>query len=147
MVAVANDEKIPHQGSAKGLDLDIHDEHFTSKFYGIALDNFDMILGVFFLRSLGPILWDFENLCMSFCRGDQQICWHELGSSRGVLPAPTVQSTHTTNQNMTVQLLDMFGTIFQDPQGLPPARARDHRIHLRPDTQSVVVRPYCYPQL
>jgi hypothetical protein len=32
-----------------------------------------------------------------------------------------------------------------DPVGLPPKRAHDHRIILKPDAQSVAVRPYRYP--
>jgi hypothetical protein len=35
----------------------------------IPLDDFDMVLGVQWLCSLGPILWDFDRCCMS--------CWHD----------------------------------------------------------------------
>jgi hypothetical protein len=45
------------------------------------------------------------------------------------------------------QLLLSFTPMFDEPQGLPPARHCDHRIHLRPGTQPVAVRPYRYPQL
>jgi hypothetical protein len=37
--------------------------------FGINFDGFDVILGVDFLCMLGPILWDFEDLCMAFTRG------------------------------------------------------------------------------
>jgi hypothetical protein len=44
-------------------------------------------------------------------------------------------------------LLTEFEDIFASPAGLPPPRARDHRIHLLPDTAPVAVRPYRYPLL
>jgi hypothetical protein len=37
--------------------------------------------------------------------------------------------------------------IFDAPQGLPPTRACDHRIHLLPNTALITMRPYRYPQL
>jgi hypothetical protein len=44
-------------------------------------------------------------------------------------------------------LLQHHAAIFEEPQGLPPARPYDHRIHLLPGIATVVVRPYRYPQL
>ena len=44
-------------------------------------------------------------------------------------------------------LLDSYADVFVAPTGLPPARACDHRIHLKPSTEPVAVRPYRYPQL
>jgi hypothetical protein len=37
--------------------------------------------------------------------------------------------------------------IFEEPQGLPPARSYDHRIHHLPNTAPIAMRPYRYPQL
>jgi hypothetical protein len=42
--------------------------------------------------------------------------------------------------------LQHHAAIFEEPQGLPPARPYDHRIHLLPSTTPVAVRPYRYPQ-
>ena len=44
-------------------------------------------------------------------------------------------------------LLDAYHDVFAEPEGLPPARACDHHIHLKPNTEPVAVRPYRYPQL
>jgi len=44
-------------------------------------------------------------------------------------------------------LLQSFSDVFSTPQGLPPTRPCDHRIHLLPNTTLVVVCPYHYPQL
>jgi hypothetical protein len=49
--------------------------------------------------------------------------------------------------NLIQLLLAEFADLLAVPQGLPPTRALDHRIHLLPDTPPVAVRPYRYPQL
>jgi hypothetical protein len=59
------------------------------------------------------------------------------------------QATHSS----TVQLLpaeiqsliDQFGILFEEPQGLPPSRACDHAIPLIPGARPVNIRPYRYP--
>jgi hypothetical protein len=50
------------------VPLTIGDEHFVITCAGIDLGCFDFILGVDFLRTLGPILWDFDALTMTFWR-------------------------------------------------------------------------------
>ncbi|KAL0438747.1 UNVERIFIED_CONTAM: hypothetical protein Slati_2357700 [Sesamum latifolium] len=42
-------------------------------------------------------------------------------------------------------LLRHFEAVFALPQGLPPHRPHDHRIHLVPNASPVNSRPYCYP--
>jgi transposase InsO family protein len=42
-------------------------------------------------------------------------------------------------------LLDEFEALFAEPTGMPPPRARDHRITLLPGSPPVTVRPYRYP--
>jgi len=79
------------------------------------------------------------------------VFWRGIGSTRW-----DVQSTRRLNalQEVTAssdnplldKLLLTFDDLFATPEGLPPARACDHRIHL-PNTTSVAVRPYRYPQL
>jgi hypothetical protein len=48
---------------------------------------------------------------------------------------------------MLDRLLQHHAAIFEEPQGLPPARPYDHHIHLLPGTAPVAVKPYRYPQL
>ena len=45
------------------------------------------------------------------------------------------------------QLLDINQDVFVEPEGLPPAKACDHRIHLKTGTEPVAMHPYRYPQL
>ncbi|SPT16744.1 unnamed protein product [Triticum aestivum] len=117
-VTVANGDRLRCHGLAWDVPITIGGEHFSITCAGIDLGCFDIILGVDFLRTLGPILWDFDALMMTFWRLGRRIRWD--------------------GQN---------GDLFTEPQGLPPARAYDHRIHLLPGSAPVAVRPYRYPQL
>ena len=55
-VLVANGDRVPCEGVARDVALAIGTEEFTISCYGISLGGFDLILGVEFLRTLGPIL-------------------------------------------------------------------------------------------
>lgn len=39
------------------------------------------MLGTQWLATLGPILWDFGALTMSFWRSGHQVCWHSMAGS------------------------------------------------------------------
>jgi hypothetical protein len=74
-VAVANDDRLMSLGCYHGLHLDVASEAFHVDCYSLALASFDMVLGVQWLESLGPILWDFGRRTMAFVRDDRRICW------------------------------------------------------------------------
>jgi len=67
-VIVANGDRVPCAGLARDVDIRIADENFSIDCYIIPLDCYDMVLGVRWLRTLGPILWDFDELCLAFWR-------------------------------------------------------------------------------
>jgi len=46
-----------------------------------------MVLGVNFLRTLGPILWDFDDLCMDFWHSGKRVLWKGIGSTRWDIPS------------------------------------------------------------
>ncbi|KAK1683724.1 hypothetical protein QYE76_044572 [Lolium multiflorum] len=148
-VTVANGDRLACQGVARQVPITIGDEHFSVDCVGINLGCYDFILGIDFLSTLGPILWDFEALSLIFWRaGGRRVQWRGLGSSGPPAPqlalmAAALDPTHP----LLDDLLQQHSDIFTEPQGLPPARACDHRIHLLPGTPPVAVRPYRYPQL
>ncbi|KFK22868.1 hypothetical protein AALP_AAs42979U000100, partial [Arabis alpina] len=43
-------------------------------------------------------------------------------------------------------VLEQFAEVFEDPQGLPPSRGKEHSITLEPNAKPVSVRPFRYPQ-
>ena len=65
-VIVANGERVQCPGVYRNAPFSINTEEFQADFYGLPLAGYDVILGTHWLASLGPILWDFDALTMSF---------------------------------------------------------------------------------
>ena len=147
-VVVANGDRVACRGLARDVAIRIGEEHFTVDCYTIPLDCYDMVLGVKYLRTLGPILWDFDDLRMAFWHNGKRVLWKGIGSMRTDTP-PTgrLHAVRDAEPALLDRLLDSFSDIFESPAGLPPARPCDHRIHLLPNTAPVAVRPYHYPHL
>jgi hypothetical protein len=89
-VTVANGDRLQCHGLVQHVPLTIGDEHFSITCTGIDLGCFDFILGVDFLRTLGPILWDFDALTMTFWRQGRRIRWEGIG---GAAHAPSYSSS------------------------------------------------------
>jgi hypothetical protein len=119
-VKVGNGEQVTSGGVCRVADLKINTEHFSGHLYALSLDGFDIILGVQWLRTLGPILWDFNVLTMSFWRDGQMVCWTGLNSK---LPHCSALSAP---HDLMEALLESFDDIFAEPHGLPPPRRHDH---------------------
>jgi hypothetical protein len=105
------------------------------------LAGYEMVWGCQWLRTLGPVLWDFATQAMSFWGLDHPVQWH------GIASASTSHLHSATTDDVLQGLLDEFADVFATPMSLPPSRPVDHRIHLLPGTDPIVVRPYRYPQL
>jgi hypothetical protein len=67
------------RGLSRDVGIRIVDEIFNIDCYYIPIDTYDMVLGVTFLRTLGPILWDFDDLSMAFWREGRRIFSHGIG--------------------------------------------------------------------
>jgi len=139
-IGVANGDRVSSSGLCKAARLVI-DKEFTVDLFVIPLGGFGIVLGCGWLRSLGPILWDFTNLTMVFWRHDHRVLWRGVRNQL----SPRVQAT--TAHDFLTALFDEFADLFAEPKGLPPSRTFDHRIHLLPGTSPVAVRPYRYAQL
>jgi hypothetical protein len=75
-VMVANGDRLTSKGICRTLGLSIGNVDVDVDCYGLSLGGFDVILGTQWLRALGPILWDFEKLTMSFWFGDRLVRFH-----------------------------------------------------------------------
>lgn len=64
-VVVANGDRVPYHGQARDVSILVGSEHFAIDCFTIPLDCYDIVLGVTWLKSLGPIPWDFDELRMA----------------------------------------------------------------------------------
>ncbi|KAF2283930.1 hypothetical protein GH714_017311 [Hevea brasiliensis] len=65
-VKVANGEQLHSPGICKKATINLYPIFFRVDLFALQLTGFDIVLGVNWLRTLGPILWDFEIMQMSF---------------------------------------------------------------------------------
>lgn len=80
-VRVANGDRVQCCGLARDVTINIGTEMFTTVCYSMPLGSFDMVLGVSFLKKLGPILWDFDDLSMVFWSYGRRVQWNGIGSN------------------------------------------------------------------
>jgi len=65
-VTVANGERVPCLGVFRNTAFAINGEPFAADLFVLPLAGYDIVLGTQWLAALGPILWDFGTLTMSF---------------------------------------------------------------------------------
>lgn len=126
--------KVPSAGVCRNTAVRIADETFAIGCYSLPLTGFDVALSVQWLRTLGPILWNFQALTMTFWR-------NKTVRLQGIGGTPTHASTLITIEALMDALLHSFADLFEEPCGLPPPRRHDHRIHLLPGSTPVAVDP------
>ncbi|WVZ48949.1 LOW QUALITY PROTEIN: hypothetical protein U9M48_000334 [Paspalum notatum var. saurae] len=136
-VTVGNGDQITSPGLFPNLFISVGSEKFVADFYALPLGTYDVVLGVNWLGSLGPILWDFNHHTMA---ANRHITWIGIDAPRPF----ELRATTLHDGELMTALLDEFTDVFQEPQGLPPQRAISHRIRLSADTEAVAVRPYRY---
>jgi len=154
-VVVANGDQVACRGLNRAVPLQIGDTHFAVDCFAVPLPHYDMVLGISWLRTLGPILWDFDGLRMAFVLQGRRVLWTGIGSPNAAPNAQqadarlasTIYIDKGAEPALLERLLDLFSDLFTEPTGLPPERPCDHRIHLKPGTEPIAVRPYRYPHL
>ena len=77
-VMVANREKITCNGQCQGLTLNIQGQTVTANYYIFPVTACQLVLGVQWLETLGPIEMDFKKLTMSYKRQGETHILHGL---------------------------------------------------------------------
>jgi transposase InsO family protein len=137
---VANGERISCPGVIRQAPLLIGSEMFQADLYVMPLAGYDVVLGTQWMVTLGRIVWDFPTRTLSFSRAGRTVTWQDVSQDR----APRLAATRAPTVHLD-EVLEAFAAVFAEPTGLPPARARDHSIVLKPGAAPVAVRPYRYP--
>ncbi|KAA8550293.1 hypothetical protein F0562_001977 [Nyssa sinensis] len=133
------------------------------------IESCQVVLGIQWLETLGPIEMDYKRLTMTFQVGeishtlhglkrtaeaaniealDSKECsrWQGMGFFFQIQISPT-ETSHSPDAypEEIRSLLNRYSRVFEAPTGLPPRCLHDHRIPLQSNTGPVSVRPYQYP--
>lgn len=165
-IKVANGDVLTSQGKCTSVAMQIQGTSFTTYFFTLSLGGCDVVLGVQWLLSLCPVLWDFIELkmeviykekssclrCLPFNGAtlidDKEVCKISPMENKGLL----LQLISTkSNESSLVdckevsELLLQFDRVFEEPKGLPPRRSHDYQLQSKEGIVPVSVRPYRYP--
>jgi hypothetical protein len=162
-VMVANREKIECAGQCQALTLIIQGHPVTTDYYILPVAACQLVLGVQWLATLGPVKTDYKQLTMNFNiagishtfqglgRNDiEALTNKELNGLQGlglffqIIPSNSNCEPQSYPPEIS-QLLAQFSQVFENPTSLPPQRSHDHHIPLLPTSGPVTVRPYRYP--
>jgi len=165
-VMVADGATLSCQGQCKAVSILLQSCKFSATLHLLTLGGCDVVLGVDWLRCLGPILWDFGTLTMKFPYNHQKVTLQgmlptpELLDARETMPKSTGASCKgvwvqlmeiTADQPRTMlhlavqELIEGYPEVFKELEELPPSRSHDHQILLKDEAKPMCVRPYRYP--
>lgn len=129
--------------------------------YVVTMEGANLVLGVQWLETLGPVITDYKKLTLQFenegemvkFQGVPRLVESEIsgGELRRLITRQEVAyfchlRCKTPEPSGGVQteieeVLDQFAAIFREPVGLPPGRPTDHHIELIPGAQPVNINP------
>lgn len=169
-VLVGNGDSLHCGHMVRGTQLHIQEHLFTVDFHLIDLSGTDAVLGIQWLRKLGPVLTDYEELTMKFMdegrmiqlRGNPDpipsgVSLHQL--RKLLSPSQSVgffylsltsklSPSHSFSDNTSPEiqsLISSYAPLFTPPTTLPPSRPSDHSIPTIPNAPPIKLRPYRYP--
>jgi hypothetical protein len=79
-----------------------------------------MVLGVKYLRTLGSILWDFDDMRIAFWHHDLHVLWMGISSMHTNIPPTGLLHCICSRELMFLEwLLQSFDDVFAMLSGLP----------------------------
>lgn len=165
-VMVGNGQHLQCTSLCEEIVIDVQSSKFTVDLHILPIFDANVVLGIQWLKSLGPVLTNYNMLCMQFIHDDRVVelkgdtddtlniiipsqfrrlarsqapglyCHISLLSEATTIP----QDLHPAIQS----ILTKFEHLFQQPNCLPPEHDTDHHIHLLPQIAPINVWPYHY---
>ncbi|XP_022032819.1 uncharacterized protein LOC110933927 [Helianthus annuus] len=166
-VMVGSGDHIVCQGKCPEFTIHLYNTPFQIPVFVMPVQGADVILGLSWLSTLGPLMADFSIPQITFNVGHKAVTLRGESHSNQVSPNSlqnliqknSVASLHaiffqceTHAQPLTQhhdihiqQLLAKYQIIFDIPKQLPPNRSHDHHIPTVPSSKPINVKPYRYP--
>jgi len=168
-VTVGNGEELQCTQVCPNLVVKIQKHEFQVDLHVLPIRGADVVLGVQWLKALGPVLTDYTALTMKFIYNGQliELVGDRDSSLQMISPSQLRRLVDTGNTStffhikmepsmetpVTIahpipavqRLLSKHASLFQPLSTLPPSRTTDHSITLLPNSTPVNVKPYRYP--
>ena len=165
-VLVGNKNELECHLLSSATSIRIQGHTFKTDLHVLPISGANVVLGVHWLKSLGPILTDYNTLTMKFVHNGIIIELSGDSSSelQAISPPQLRHMLHTDGDSEFFHirvdtsipdtphtppeiqsLINQFSPLFQTPQTLPPSRPTNHYIHPHPSATPVNVKPYRYP--
>ncbi|XP_026445569.1 uncharacterized protein LOC113346219 [Papaver somniferum] len=168
LVTVANGDKTVSEGVCEDLQWSMQGYHFSANLRVLPLGGNDMVLGVDWLKKLGDVMFNLDELKVSFHHHGKLITLqgHSLNPSCSFLSGEyffkfiknntpslvgqffSISATHLTHTPPEItSLLQEYAYVFAEPSTLPPPRELDHKIPLKPSSPPISQRSYRCPYI
>ncbi|KAL4377959.1 hypothetical protein GQ457_02G031060 [Hibiscus cannabinus] len=166
-IVVGNGQRLQNEDCARDVTVSVQGTELVTIFYILPLEGAEVVLGVVWMATLGPVTMDFSKLTFEFTQGKLHHCWQgeiefgpqeiHLQSLRRLshigaiaeffrLHMEEPQAAESPDLPVDLhKLLTEFASVFDVAQCLPPQRDTHHAIHLDPSSKPVNVHPYRYP--
>ncbi|KAL6335418.1 hypothetical protein AAG906_029661 [Vitis piasezkii] len=132
---MANQERIECMGQCPGLMLTIQGIPVMTDYYILPVAACQVVLGVQWLETLGPIESDYKALTMSFKLGGAKHTLHGVRRTVGIFNIEALDDREfpfTSTIARNGRAAEPICSVFEKPNNLPPKRPHDHRIPLQP---------------
>ena len=165
-VLVESSNEVEYHQLRLGATVHVEGCMFMMDLLVLLLYGADIVLGVQWLKSLGLVLTDYNELIMKFVhegkliklKGDTNKDLQAISSSQlchmiqtngankyfHIKVCPQTLPSQTTHPKI-ITFTTQFASLFQTPITLPSSRPTNHSIHLVPNSTPVNVRTYRYP--
>ncbi|KAL4569364.1 hypothetical protein LXL04_025000 [Taraxacum kok-saghyz] len=170
-VMIGNGENLHCEGFFPDIPLELNHNTFRLLLFVLPVAGADdIILGIAWLSSLGPITADFVVPQISFfvngttctLTGEPLNTQITTSSLHSLIRKDSIASLHMltlqhptdlpetppliTHEDPTItKLISQYSQLFEPPHGLPPHRSHDHHIPLLSNSNPINVKPYRYP--
>ncbi|XP_075101843.1 uncharacterized protein LOC142177270 [Nicotiana tabacum] len=131
-VTVADGNYVMCTTHCKGFIWKMHGRSFQEDLLIIPLGGCDLVLGNNWMKKHNPIKFDHEKKCVTIGRKNNKLVLHGI-TEEGRLNMMTSRSMCKEHTDEAIQeVLSQYADVFAETKSLPPVRALDHAIHLKP---------------
>ncbi|KAJ4773419.1 polyprotein [Rhynchospora pubera] len=165
-IIVADGDKMQCNLECKGFKWTLQNHEFQFDLKVMDMEAYEMLLGGDWMRHVGPVLLDFENLTLSLRMNGKKLKFQGVGKKATVSVIvgqelePEMQKGElcfitqpyllpAKHQSVILpkplhNLVEQYQDLFQEPKELPPPRNHDHGIPIKEGSDPVNLRPHRY---